>query len=160
MTVQSGNTLITIAYTGQEPVRMTADDMAKLAGASFPLSTRIAGAAGEAFDFGAWFTAWRDSQGIAADAPLPTHLKVEAVDTFEALVPWEQLKDAAVQYAIGGEALHKGGPIRLYVPHGSSECLNVKSVVVCKFIHDEEKRGEVSYGFKQTFSAEEMRLKK
>ncbi|WP_256256395.1 hypothetical protein [Paenibacillus sp. BC26] len=160
MTVQSGNTSITIAYTDQDPVSLTAEEMAKLAGSSFPLSSRIAAGTGEAFDFGAWFEAWRGSQGIAPDAPLPTHLKVEAVDTFEALIPWEQLKDAAVQYAIDGAPLPKGGPIRLYVPHGSSECLNVKSVVVCKFIHDQEKRGEVSYGFKQTFSAEEMRLKR
>ncbi|WP_308638661.1 hypothetical protein [Paenibacillus silvisoli] len=161
MNVQAGNTtVISIAYTGQDAVTTTAEEMAKQAGASFPLAARIAGGAGEAFDFAAWFAAWTASQGFEEDAPLPTHLKVEAVDTFEAVIPWEQLRDAAVQYALDGAPLPKGGPVRLYVPHGSSECLNVKSVIAFKFIHDEAKRGEVSYGFKQTFSADELRLKR
>ncbi|RAP75622.1 hypothetical protein DL346_19255 [Paenibacillus montanisoli] len=134
--------------------------MAKLAGSSFPLANRIAGGAGEAFDFAAWFEAWSASQGIEAGTTLPTHLKVEAADTFEAMIPWEQLREAAVQFALDGTPLPKGGPVRLYVPHGSSECLNVKSVIAFKFVHNEEKRGEASYGFKQTFSADELRLKR
>ncbi|QHW30657.1 hypothetical protein GZH47_07170 [Paenibacillus rhizovicinus] len=151
---------ITIYDVEGQPAATTPEDMARLAGRVFPLTERIAGGAGEAVDFGDWFVGWRKQQGIASEAPLPTHLKVEAVDAFEALIPWEQLADAAISFAINGERLPKGGPIRLYVPNGSSACLNVKSVVACRFLQDEERRGEVSYGFKQTFSADEMRNKR
>ncbi|QHT63831.1 hypothetical protein GXP70_09215 [Paenibacillus lycopersici] len=134
--------------------------MARLAGRAFPLGERIAGGTGEAFDFGAWFANWRNRQGSGPEAPLPTHLKVEAADSFEALIPWEQLGDAAVLFAQGNAPLAKNGPIRLYVPNGSSDCLNVKRVVTMRFLHDEARRGEAAFGFKQTFSADEMRIKR
>ncbi|AZN43656.1 hypothetical protein EJC50_11495 [Paenibacillus albus] len=134
--------------------------MAALAGRAFPLIERVAGGAGEAFDFMEWLGAYRSQQGVAEDAPLPTHLKVEAFDTFEAVIPWEQLKDAAVQFAVDGAPLPKGGPVRLYVPHGSSECLNVKSVIVFRLLLDEGNRDEASYGFKSTFTPAEMRMKR
>ncbi|MBM7565393.1 hypothetical protein JOC55_002339 [Paenibacillus sacheonensis] len=151
---------ITVYDTDRQPSVSTPEDMARLAGRVFPLSERIAGGNGEAFDLGEWFVNWRAQRGIAAEAPLPTHMKVEAADTFEALIPWEQLKEAAVLFALNGAPLAKGGPARLYVPNGTSECLNVKRAVVWRFLQDEEKRGEVSYGFKQTFTADEMRSKR
>ncbi|REE82659.1 hypothetical protein A8990_11723 [Paenibacillus taihuensis] len=161
MTEQSNKaTMISIAYNGQEAIAVTPEDMAALAGRVFPLSERITGGAGEAFDFAEWLDAFRSQQGILQEEPLPTHLKVEAADTFEALIPWEQLKDAAVQFAVDGAPLPKGGPVRLYVPNGSSECLNVKSVIVFRLLHDEARSGEVSYGFKSTFTPDEMRLKR
>ncbi|MBW7477792.1 hypothetical protein K0T92_24075 [Paenibacillus oenotherae] len=151
---------IIIHHYGLQPVETTPEEMASIAGGVFPLSERIEKGVGEAFDFHAWYLAWRNSKGIGADVPMPSQLKVEAADTFEAVIPWEQLEDSAVQFRIDHAPLAKGGPIRLYVPNGSSECLNVKSVVACRFIYNEETRGEVSYGFKNTFSPQEMRLKR
>ncbi|MFC5647632.1 hypothetical protein ACFPYJ_00515 [Paenibacillus solisilvae] len=150
---------IIIDHFGQQTQETFPDIMAELAGAVFPLSEIVAGAAGEAFDFSEWYSAWRTKQGIHEDFPQPTHLKVEAADTFEALIPWEQLTDAAVQFTIDGEPLPKG-PVRLYVPNGSSECLNVKSVVACRFIHEEASRGDVSYGFKSVFTPQDMQFKR
>ncbi|WP_219835987.1 hypothetical protein [Paenibacillus sp. R14(2021)] len=151
---------VSIAYIGFQPIMYAPADMARLAGRFFPLSDRIEGGAGEAFDFGDWFANWRIQLGIDGNQPMPTHLKVEAADAFEALIPWEQLEHAAIQFAMDGGPLPKGGPIRLYVPNGSSECLNVKSVVVFRFLLEEGRRGEVSYGFKQTFSPDDMRLRR
>ena len=151
---------IMIDHFGQ-PLRETSpEQMALLAGNVFALSERVPEAGGDAFDFAAWYAAWRTLQGIGQQTPEPSHLKVEGADSFEAVIPWEQLAEAAVQYAIEGQPLHKGGPIRLYVPNGSSACLNVKSVVMCRFLHEEASRGEVSYGFKSTFSPQDMRIKR
>jgi hypothetical protein len=150
---------IVIDHFGQQAQETQPEVMAELAEAVFPLSERVPEAAGEAFDFAVWYAAWRTKQGIDQSVPLPTHLKVEAADTFEALIPWEQLTEAAVQFTINGKPLPKG-PIRLYVPNGSSECLNVKSVVACRFIHEEASRGDVSYGFKNVFTPQDMQLKR
>lgn len=49
-----------------------------------------------------------------------THLIVETTDTFEAIIPWNELIQAAVLYQIDDLPLSKAGPIRLYVPNGSS----------------------------------------
>ncbi|MFC4809263.1 hypothetical protein [Paenibacillus sp. GCM10023250] len=145
----------------REPVFLSPEEMAVMAGAVFPLAERVNGAAGEAFDFGAWFARFRERESAAGlGEPLPTHLKLEGADAFEAVIPWEQLADAAVQFALAGSPLPKNGPIRLYVPNGSSECLNVKSIVACRFLRDEARRGEASYGFKRTFSADDLRIKK
>ncbi|QYR20422.1 hypothetical protein KZ483_21785 [Paenibacillus sp. sptzw28] len=151
---------IIIDHFGRQPHETSPEAMASLAGGTFVLSERVADAAGEAFDFAAWYEEWRNGQGITDDVPQPTHLKVEAADAFEALIPWEQLPDAAVQFAINGSPLTKGGPIRLYVPNGTSACLNVKSVVVCRILHEEASRGDVAYGFKNTFSPQDMRMKR
>ncbi|MFB9327484.1 hypothetical protein ACFFSY_16260 [Paenibacillus aurantiacus] len=150
---------IRIEHEGGKAVLTTPEEMAKLAGGTFPLRERVEGGVGEAFDFAAWYEAWRREQGLTEDDPHPTHMKVEAADTFEAQIPWAQLGNAAFQYAQEGKPLVKGGPIRLYAPNGSSECLNVKSVVVCRFLHLEHDQDEASYGFKNTFSPQEM-LKK
>jgi hypothetical protein len=148
---------IRIEHFGEPRTETTPEAMAALAGRVFPLAERVESGNGEAFDFAAWYSAWRREQRVDETLPQPTHLKVEAADTFEALIPWEQLENAAVQFSQDGEPLKKGGPIRLYVPSGSSACLNVKSVVVCRFICEEEERGNVSYGFKNTFSVEDLR---
>lgn len=151
---------IRIEHEGVDAANAMPEEMAALAGRVFPLRDRVEGGAGEAFDFAAWYEAWRREQGLAEAAPYPTHLKVEAADTFEALIPWAQLRDAAFQFAQEGRPLAKGGPIRLYAPNGSSECLNVKSVVVCRFLRLEQEQEEASYGFKNTFSPQEMRKRR
>ncbi|MCA0755007.1 hypothetical protein KP806_08095 [Paenibacillus sp. N4] len=139
----------------------TAEEMAKLAGECFPIGGRVQEAAGEAFDWHDWYTAWVKEQGPENGAQEPTHLMVQAADTFEATIPWEQLGQAAVLFAQGGVPLEKAGPIRLYVPNGSSKCLNVKSVVRLRLARlDGSGHEEASYGFKRTFSAEDLRMNK
>jgi hypothetical protein len=118
-------------------------------------------ASGEAFDWHRWYDAWLRSAGQEASAGMPSQLTVEAADTFEATIPWEQLEHAAVLFAVGGKPLSAAGPIRLYVPNGSSKCLNVKSIVKLKFGHNAANgETEASYGFKRTFSADDLRMKK
>lgn len=151
---------IMIHHYGLEPIQTTAEEMAAAAGRIFPLSDIIENGAGEAFDFLMWYSSWRSANGIGEEIPLPSHLQVEAADAFEAVIPWEQLAGSAVQYRADNAPLAKNGPIRLYVPNGSSDCLNVKRVIVCRFIQQEESRGEASYGFKNKFSPQEMRLKR
>lgn len=136
--------------------------MAKLAEDSFPIADRVPETAGEAFDWHSWYSAWSGIAGADKAVLAPTHLMVEAADTFEATIPWEQLGQAAVLYALEGEPLAKAGPIRLYVPNGSSKCLNVKSIVKIKLVRRAAagEQEEASYGFKNTFSAEELRMNK
>lgn len=151
---------IRVYYADYPPLATTPDEMANIAGRVFPAAERMNGAAGEAFDLREWFANWKSLRGVSAEESPPTHLKVEAADGFEALIPWEQTKDAAVQFAVDGKPLGERGPVRLFVPNGSSECLNVKRVVACRFLwHDEADEG-ASYGFKRVFSAEEMRYKR
>jgi hypothetical protein len=143
------------------PTTMQVEAMAALAGASFPIAERVPEAAGEAFDWHTWYRAWIAKQDLEARDSLPTHLQVEAADTFEASIPWEQLERAALLYALDGKPLAKGGPARLYVPDGTSKCLNVKSVVKIKLVRlQAEGQQEASYGFKHTFSAADLRMNK
>ncbi|MEV5030101.1 hypothetical protein [Paenibacillus sp. LPE1-1-1.1] len=137
------------------------EEMAMLAGKSFPIAQRVPGAFGDAFDWQRWYSAWLEKVGGVEAVPAPSQLIVEAADTFEASIPWEQLGEAAVLYKLDGEPLQKTGPIRLYVPNGSSKCLNVKSIVKLKIGHNASSgTEEATYGFKHTFSAEELRKNK
>lgn len=136
-------------------------EMAKLAGTSFKIDERVPGTAGEAFDWHSWYSAWLHHAGKTEAAITPSYLIVEAADTFEASIPWEQLEQAAVLYQLNGEPLSKTGPIRLYVPNGSSKCLNVKSIVKLKIGYNAaSEQEEATYGFKHTFSADELRKNK
>jgi hypothetical protein len=133
-------------------------EMAKLAGASFPIADRVPETAGEAFDWHSWYLGWLQHAGASGAVFKPSHLIVEAADTFEAKIPWEQLDQAAVLFQLDREPLKKTGPIRLYVPNGSSKCLNVKSIVKLKIEnHTVIEQEEATYGFKHTFSADELR---
>lgn len=78
-----------------------------------------------------------------AKAEAPEGIRVEAVDGFYAVIPWAECQTAFFQHAgEKGEVLGKGGPLRLYVPNGSSECLNVKSVICIEFLTSEVKNAE------------------
>ncbi|ALS26872.1 hypothetical protein IJ21_14680 [Paenibacillus sp. 32O-W] len=134
-----------------------AEAMAALAGETFPIRERVPEAAGEALDWLSWYAAWRAARGLTAGDAGPTHLKLEAADGFEAIVPWEQLSGAAVVFAMDGGPLAKNGPLRFYVPNGTSKCLNVKQVIGISIERDRNFRGEASYGFKTTFQPEELR---
>lgn len=61
-----------------------------------------------------------------------------------------------VQYAILGKKLSKGYPIRLYVPNGSSDCLNVKGVIQVELLYEPELDDEATYGFKNQVKLEDM----
>ncbi|UUZ80613.1 hypothetical protein LJK88_38115 [Paenibacillus sp. P26] len=113
--------------------------------------------AGQAFDWLSWHRAWLQRRQAEGSRP-PTHIEVEAADEFQARVPWDQLGRALILYAQeNGEPLRKGYPIRLYVPDGSSECLNVKSVVRLSLLYDGEAGMEAAYGYKNTVSPDELR---
>ncbi|WP_028609909.1 hypothetical protein [Paenibacillus harenae] len=136
-------------------------EMAELAGESFPIADRVPETAGEAFDWHRWYKAWLRYCGVHTPAETPTQLIVEAADTFEAAIPWEQLEQAAVLYSVAGEPLTAAGPIRLYVPNGSSKCLNVKSIVKLTIGQNAGSGShDASYGFKRTFKADDLRMKK
>jgi hypothetical protein len=78
-----------------------------------------------------------------ANAKAPEGIRVDAADGFYAVIPWTECQAAFFQHASeDGMVLKKGGPLRLYVPNGSSECLNVKSVVCIEFLTGEVKRAE------------------
>lgn len=130
-------------------------EMAALAGRSFPASDRVPGAVGEAFDLADWIAAYAARRTGTSDvvaATAPTHLIVRAADEFEAIIPWTQLKEAFFLFALNGAPLAKGGPLRLYVPDGSSACLNVKQVTHIRIAADPEMGDQAGYGFRNEIS--------
>lgn len=137
----------------------TVQEIVQLAEVKLALEDRVPNAEGEAFDLKAWYRSWKSSRGGQQESE-PTHLKVEAVDEFQALMPWAEADSAVFLYAQGGEPLKKGYPIRLYVPDGSSECLNVKSVVHIWFLHDATLGDEATFGFKNKVTLDELKIKK
>lgn len=136
-------------------LHVTPDEWADEATLKFNLNERVTGIPGEAFDLKEWHKRWRNKNSII-DLAEPTHLRVTAVDEFTALIPWGQLEMAAFQYAINGEKLSKGYPIRLYVPNGSSDCLNVKGVVQVELLYEPALGDEAKFGFKNQIKLEDM----
>jgi hypothetical protein len=139
-------------------VKFTLEELKDLAPLHLSLEERVPGVEGKAFDVLSWYRAWRQRQHITIER-LPAFMEVEAVDEFQATIPWEQLGQAVFLYEQNGSPLKKGFPIRLYVPDGSSECLNVKSVVHIKFGY-EPAFAEASYGFKNQVSLDDLKFKK
>ncbi|UJF34698.1 molybdopterin-dependent oxidoreductase [Paenibacillus hexagrammi] len=139
---------------------VTVHQMAETAPWKLSLAERVPEVKGEGFDLKSWYRHWRDSRSTVETQEEPTHLKVEAVDEFQALIPWAELDQALILYAQNGEPLQKGFPIRLYVPNGSSECLNVKSVIKISFLYDQNLGNEATYGYKNAVTVEEMKFKK
>lgn len=137
--------------------RLTLEELIGMAPVLIEASERVPGVEGEAFDVPAWYEAWRNSRGAAAGERRPTHLQVVAQDEFRATIPWHEAQQALFLYRQNGEPLRKGYPLRLYVPDGSSKCLNVKSVVEIRFLHDETAGGDASYGFANTFKPDDLR---
>jgi len=133
-----------------------ADELAAQAGETFPIEDRVPGAEGTAFDLYRLYSGWRKHTGAQVAEP-PVYLRVEAADGFEAVIPWGQLGRAALVFEQHGEPLTKGFPLRLYVPDGSSACLNVKSVVHIEFHHDNRAGDVATYGFKNRISPEDLK---
>ncbi|MEX1030781.1 MAG: hypothetical protein WDZ91_12170 [Paenibacillaceae bacterium] len=144
---------ITDPHIGQ--LQVTPSEWADEGTIKFDMNERVVGVPGEAFDFMEWYEGWRSMNSISVHIR-PTHLRVTAVDEFTALIPWGQLKQAAIQYAIHGEPLTKGYPIRLYVPNGTSDCLNVKGVVHVELLYESDLGDEAAFGFKNQIKLEDM----
>ncbi|HEY0827943.1 MAG TPA: molybdopterin-dependent oxidoreductase [Bacilli bacterium] len=143
-------------YDGNgQAVYLTVEEMVAQAPLLLPLDQRVPGIEGKAFDLKQWYFAWR--AGRDELSPLPTYMLVEAVDQFQARIPWGQLDQAVLLYSQNGLPLEKGFPIRLYVPDGSSNCLNVKSIVRFDFIRNDEQGVEAEFGFKNRISTDELK---
>ena len=143
-------------YDGEEnAVYLTVKEMAQMAPLHFSLEQRVPGIEGKAFDLKQWYHAWKTDHAL-----MPTHLTVEAADQFQATIPWDQLDKAALLYEQDELPLKKGFPIRLYVPDGSSNCLNVKSIVSFYFIFNGDSGEDALFGFKNKISLDEMRKDK
>ncbi|MBD2848251.1 hypothetical protein IDH44_23905 [Paenibacillus sp. IB182496] len=150
---------VRVEHERTAPQTLTAAAIAETAGAWFAIGERVPGTSGRAVDFHRWYAAWREREGLREE-PIPQALKLEAADAFEAIVPWEQLQHAAILVATEqGEPLGDIGPVRLYAPHGVSECLNVKRVVRLQFMERAPSDLEATYGFKKVFAPGEMRKK-
>ncbi|CAG7631311.1 hypothetical protein ACFQI7_17260 [Paenibacillus allorhizosphaerae] len=133
------------------------DELAQLSAVQFEAGNRVAGVTGRAVDFQAWYRGWRESRNGGSGEP-PSGVQVEAVDEFQAVIPWSELGRAMFLYKqADGEPLKKGFPLRLYVPDGSSECLNVKSVVRIRVLYRGGEGLSVSYGFKNRITPEQLR---
>jgi hypothetical protein len=137
----------------------TAEGMAELAGVKLAASDRVPGVEGNAFDLKNWYAVWKQNAG-KTDGEEPTHVRVEAADEFQATIPWRELHQAFFLYEQNNQPLKKGYPIRLYVPDGSSSCLNVKSVVKVYFLYDAALGDAAEFGFKNRITPEDLRIKK
>lgn len=138
---------------------LTVQEMAALAPRLVSLEERVPGVQGQAFELKAWYAAWQNQQQHRAEGE-PARMTVEAVDEFQASIPWKELGEAVFLFEQNGEPLSKGFPIRLYVPNGSSECLNVKSVVQIRFQYTDDSSQEATYGFKNQVTLEELKFRK
>ncbi|AFH60566.1 hypothetical protein ACVNS2_07780 [Paenibacillus caseinilyticus] len=137
--------------------RLTADELAAIGPLHLSAAERVEGVSGRAVDFLQWYAAWRSRHG-AEGQPMPKRLGVRAADEFEASVPWAQLERALLLYRQeDGQPLKKGYPLRLYVPDGSSDCLNVKSVVQIRFLYEGDPQEGADYGFRNEISPDQLR---
>jgi hypothetical protein len=137
-------------------INFTVDEMLNMNPLRVNMSERVPGIEGKAIDLKSWYDLWVKSYNQESLEP-PTHLSVEAVDEFSALIPWSELQWAALLYEQEGLPLKKGYPLRLYVPDGSSACLNVKSIVKLHFMHQTTEDTKATYGFKNKISADDLR---
>lgn len=143
--------------------QLTVPEMAAMSPSILPLQERVPAVSGRAFDVKAWYRAWseQNTKAEADQGKEPVLLKVEASDEFQAVIPWPQLDQACFLFEQeDGQPLQKGYPLRLYVPDGSSECLNVKSIVGIYFLYEGQAEQEATYGFKNMVSLDEMKLRK
>ncbi|QGQ97829.1 hypothetical protein EHS13_24535 [Paenibacillus psychroresistens] len=122
------------------------------------INERVPGVEGRAIDLVSWYDIWAKARGLTV-SEYPTHLSVEAADEFCATMAWAELEQAVLLYEQEGQPLVKDAPLRLYVPDGSSACLNVKSVVKLIFIHQEDLDSKATYGFKNKITLDDLKKK-
>jgi DMSO/TMAO reductase YedYZ molybdopterin-dependent catalytic subunit len=87
-----------------------------------------------------------------------THLRFLGADDFQAEIPVTDLQDAFLLYRQNGRPLKKGYPVRLYVPQGDSNCLNVKSIVRVEAVAYDgaDAKKPASFGFRNIIRPEEL----
>ncbi|WP_052036292.1 molybdopterin-dependent oxidoreductase [Tumebacillus flagellatus] len=85
-----------------------------------------------------------------------THVIFHASDEFQATIPLSELDSALLLFQQDDKQLKKGFPVRLLVPDGSSECLNVKSVVKIEFVAHREPGEQATFGFKNLVKPSEL----
>jgi hypothetical protein len=122
------------------------------------IGKRVPQVTGKAIDLNSWYEAWIRWSSPQVLEP-PTHMIVEAVDEFSATIPWAELSEAVLLYEQEGAPLEKGSPLRLYVPDGSSACLNVKSVVKIHFAHQIDLGNKAVYGYKNSLTVDDLKKK-
>ncbi|ANE48462.1 hypothetical protein SY83_21700 [Paenibacillus swuensis] len=151
---------IRVREDGGKDMTCSVEDLVGQAPRHINLEERVRKARGRAFDLRSWYAVWAgEGQGEGEGADGPTHLIVEAEDEFQAIIPWHELDMASILYEQDGKPLQKGFPIRLYVPNGSSACLNVKSVVDIRFARDKQLGEAATYGYKNEVTLEQLRYK-
>lgn len=87
-----------------------------------------------------------------------THLRFLGADDFQAELPINDLQDAFLLYRQNGRPLKKGFPVRLYVPQGDSNCLNVKSIVRIEAVAYDgaDAKKPASFGFRNFIRPDEL----
>jgi hypothetical protein len=154
-----GESKVNIQFIDREIMnKLTVEQMLEMNPLIVNINERVPEVEGKAIDLYSWYTVWAKARKLSQAAP-PTHLSVEAADEFCATIAWVELQKALLLYEQDGKSLVKGYPIRLYVPDGSSACLNVKSVVKLEFIHQSELEPTASYGFKNKITLDELKKK-
>jgi hypothetical protein len=137
---------------------LTVEEMVEMNPLILQIDERVPDIEGKAIDLISWYTLWAKASDQAL-VEFPTHLMVEASDEFTATISWSELQSAVLLFEQEGLPLKKGFPLRLYVPDGSSACLNVKSVMKLNFIHRTDLETIATYGFKNTVSIDDLRKK-
>jgi hypothetical protein len=151
--------VVNVQITENDKVmNLTVEEMLLLNPLLVNINERVPGIEGKAIDLVSWYGLWVKTFNQDS-LESPTYLSVEAADEFNAFIPWTELQYAALLYEQDGLPLKKGYPIRLYVPDGSSACLNVKSIVKMHFIHQTDLGTKAAYGFKNKVSADDLRKK-
>jgi hypothetical protein len=139
-------------------LKLTVEEMVAMNPLIVHIDERVPGIEGKAIDLISWYTLWAKAREQVL-VEFPTHLTVEAADEFTATISWPELQLAVLLFEQEGMPLKKGFPLRLYVPDGSSACLNVKSVIKLNFIHQTDLETTATYGFKNTITIDELRKK-
>lgn len=85
-----------------------------------------------------------------------THVIFKANDEFQATIPFAELKDALLIFKQDGALLEKGFPLRLFIPDGWSECLNIKSVTTIEFVQNTYGESKSTFGFKNLIQLSEL----
>ncbi|PWK12733.1 molybdopterin-dependent oxidoreductase [Tumebacillus permanentifrigoris] len=85
-----------------------------------------------------------------------THVIFHASDEFQATIPLHELNDALLLFQLDDQPLKKGFPVRLIVPNGSSECLNVKAVVKIEVVRHAQPAQHATFGFKNLVPPTEL----
>ncbi|WP_169713752.1 molybdopterin-dependent oxidoreductase [Paludifilum halophilum] len=150
--MKDSNWKITVDGSVQRPFHLTWEAANDLDDQTVQPGERVPGLEGEAFSLKSLL----EQAGVADDV---THLIFHATDEFQADIPLGELEQAFLLYSQEGRPLTRAYPARLYVPDGSSNCLNVKSVrriqAVIRTGHEAEQ--EASFGFKQVMRPDDIR---